>query len=228
VSASEIAPDHEYQQIGEWILSSAVTDWLLVAVGILSWRVYSQQAVILRDQRDILRRQGETLPAVERANIIPTAPIATGMLPDSRESLFVDLPPIPAFMTIKFGNFGKTPGIIKIIRGEIILGDIIPREPIFTYSEPMVVHIVTRVGTQTADIPIHFSRPLSETESVNFQRSKLPAHLFGYVQYTNIFDQVCTTGFCFRVYRIGDTTEADLQGGDEYNYQRITEKPGRS
>ncbi len=58
LSRDKISYNYEYQQIGDWILSmGAVTDWLLVAVGILQWRVYRQTAVILREQTAILNRQ---------------------------------------------------------------------------------------------------------------------------------------------------------------------------
>lgn len=73
VTGGQIAYNHEYQQMRDWITSmGGITDWALVAIGLLQWRVYVRQAAIL-DKQTTLNHQNYLLthrPKLRVRNIV--------------------------------------------------------------------------------------------------------------------------------------------------------------
>jgi hypothetical protein len=123
-----------------------------------------------------------------------------------------------------FMNVGKSPGIIKEIRGELFLGESLPRLPTFTYSELLNLEFVARPDKETAPIVFPFNRNLTLTEIHEIGVGTTQFCFFGYVKYTDSFQFLHTKGFAFRVH-IHPRNLAVPVGGRQYNYSKSEKIP---
>jgi len=209
IFTGKIAADNQNQQIWDWVLGGRVTDWLLVTVGILQFRVYRQQAAILR-------RQSETLPRLERAYLYVrvTEPginiVENGIRCE----------------TIKFSieNLGNTPA--QLTRIAFIVdtakhGTIIkPIDPTAVGGRELTTGTVVARGMPHAEsenlrAKLGFFTP----KSIKILSGHQTAWLTGFVRYIDVFDQHRIEGFTL----VFDTTfNVWVRRGDNrlYNYSR--------
>lgn len=189
-----------------------ITDSLLAAFTLLLVLVGGWQGMHLR-------RTVVSAIIGERARIFPAVP--TIVLPPA--SLY-DKPPFDApnpksFVSCSFMNIGRTPGIIKEVRGEIIFDGPIPPIPTFTYSAAKPGEQICRPDNETNTIPFETERPLTKSERQSVIDGKVEFAFFGYVRYADIYQTMHEKGFCFKMH-MRPSSHVEVIGGSAYNYSR--------
>ena len=164
----------------------------------------------------------------ERPYIFPTEPNASGIV-NRCNSVLVDGPPLEEppkapFVTIAFGNFGKTIAILRELRMELSFGPL-PKRPVFVYSQPTLGYHVLRSEKETSAMTFTFSRPLTKPECAAFMSGQLNAHSWGYARYTDIFGKLHEKGMCFRIWIDSHQVQYSISGGGAYNYHRTKKAP---
>jgi hypothetical protein len=153
----------------------------------------------------------------ERPYIYPGVFNTSRLLPSRAHAVYPLSPDVP-FPEIDwaFMNVGKSPGIIKEIRGELFLGTKLPRRPTFTYSKPLNAELVARADKETDLITFPFNRNLTVTEINEIGVGTTQFCFFGYVKYTDSFRSLHTKGFAFRIYiRPHDRAEWPAPGSED-------------
>jgi hypothetical protein len=111
---------------------SRYTRWLFIATAVL--------VAVSVWQGTNLKRSVDSYISGERPHIFPTEPNAAGIVNRCNSVLVegppLEFPPRPPFVTIAFGNFGKTIGVLRELRMELAFGPL-PAKPTFVYSEPI-------------------------------------------------------------------------------------------
>ena len=222
---------HTSQQSGQegneywpWLifgLRLKVTDSLLAAftfflVAIGAW------------QGGHLKRTVDSFVVGERPYIFPSAPDASGLHPPPEKLRYYKTIPekewhVP-FVTITFGNFGKTIGIIRAIRIELLLGDL-PKKPTFDTSLEIPGYVIARTDKQTDPLDFGRPRPMSPQELEGIRDGTRKVHVFGYVKYTDIFGRLHEKGFCFRMHITGPHQGSEVTGGKVFNYAKSKKTP---
>src|SRR5262249_4321789 len=180
---------------------------LLVIVG--AWQAYQ------------LRRTVQASITGERAQIYPGPFKTSRLLPSTAYAanpLAEGVP--PPILEGTFMNVGRSPGVIREVRGELVL-DRLPWWRRFRYSKALPAELVLREGTQTDDIPFPFNRNLTLDEINLVGVGTVQFCFFGYVKYTDTFHQLHTKAFAFRIRR----NQAQPIGGRRYNYTKTQRTP---
>ncbi len=199
-----------------------ITDTLLAAFTAILVIVGAWQGIHLK-------RTVDSFMTGERPYLFPTLPDTKGLLPTGlRRTHYPNIPieqrPVPT-TSIRFGNFGKTIGIIREVRGELVFGEI-PTKPKFGYSKPYLGQQVTRSEQQTEDMYFIFDRSLTPAELNKILAGEMKVHFFGYVKYTDIFDRLHEKRFCFRIYmRAQMQPRCETAGGRAFNYSKSKKTP---
>ena len=184
---------------------------LLVIVG--GWQGYQ------------LRRTVQASITGERAQIYPGPFNTSKLLPSGAHAEYplADGVP-PPIIDWTFINVGKSPGIIREVRGELILAPCLPWRRRFTYSEVLPAEWIVREGQQTDDISFPFNRNLTVDEINYLGVGTVQFCFFGYVKYTDTFHQLHTKAFAFRIYT-RPRDRAQPIGGRRYNYTKTQRTP---
>ena len=184
---------------------------LLVIVG--AWQAYQ------------LRRTVQSRITGERAQIYPGPLNTSKLVPSGAHAVYplADGVP-PPIIEWAFMNVGKSPGIIREVRGELTLASRLPWRRRFTYSEVLPVELIVREGQQTDDIPFPFNRNLTVDEINYLGVGTVQFCFFGYVKYTDTFHQLHTKAFAFRIYT-RPRDRAQPIGGSRYNYTKTQRTP---
>jgi hypothetical protein len=171
-----------------------------------------------------LKRTVDATVAGERPYLYPDHPNYTRFLPSGAKAVYPTAKGVPVpNIEIIFANVGRTSGIIKEMRAEIVL-DVLPTVPTFTYSQVRRRgEIIVRSDTITSPTVIEYSRNLTRDEIDEFAVGTRPIFLFGYVKYADAFGFLHTKGFCFQN-RL-NKPPIELAGGRSYNYSRSERIP---
>ena len=174
-----------------------------------------------------LRATVEAIVSGERPYIYPGRFVTGALLPSGAHAIYPLAANVP-FPEIEwaFMNVGKTPGIIKEIRGELFLGTRFPRRPTFTYSHIVSAEWITRGGQETDPIVFPFNRNLTLDEINGVGTGAIRFRFFGYVKYADSFRRLHTKGFEF-VVRVHPRNRAEPMGGRRYNYSKSQKIPRR-
>ena len=176
-------------------------------------------------QASQLRRTVQSRITAERPQIHP-GPFNTSKLRPSgalaAHPLADEVP--PPIIDWTFMNVGKSPGIIREVRGELILAPRLPWRRRFTYSEVLPAELIVRGGQQTDDISFPFNRKLTLQEIDLLGVGTVQFCFFGYVKYTDAFRQLHTKAFAFRIYT-RPRDRAQPIGGSRYNYTKTQRTP---
>jgi hypothetical protein len=171
------------------------------------------------------RQTAQSFIHAEFPYIYPGEPNTTLFLPTGAKAVYPTSPNVPhPRITCTFVNVGRTPAVIKAIRGEISVGGQLPNKPHFTYSEERRGDVIARPDKETEPIPFDFNRNLTVDEITNIGGGTPLISFFGYVKYTDVFDHLVTKAFCFRL-RLGTRALAEVVGGEPYNYRRYEKTP---
>jgi hypothetical protein len=183
---------------------------LLVIVG--GWQGYQ------------LRRTVQASITGERAQIYPGPFNTSKLLPSGAHAEYplADGVP-PPIIDWTFMNVGKSPGIIREVRGELVL-DRLPWRRRFTYSKVVPAELIVREGQQTDDISFPFNRNLTVDEINYLGVGTVQFCFFGYVKYTDTFHQLHTKAFAFRIYT-RPRDRAQPIGGRRCNYTKTQRTP---
>lgn len=155
----------------------------------------------------------------------PSLPNTTLILPSGSNALYPTSPGVPRpRIQCKFANVGRHQGVVRVLRGELLIGDQLPVAPTFQYSSDRLGTIVVRADTETDWLAFDLNRNLTTEEITKIGGGETPIYFFGYVKYTDVFDQLTTKGFCFRV-SMGPNGLIELAGGEAYNYRRSEKTP---
>jgi hypothetical protein len=174
-----------------------------------------------------LRATVKAIISGERPYIYPGVFSTARLLPSGAHAVYPLAANVP-FPEIdwSFMNVGITPGIIKEIRGELFLGNALPRRPTFTYSRILRAELITHNGQETAKMTFPFNRNLTLDEIATIGAGHIQFCFFGYVKYTDCFRRLHTKGFSFRV-RVRPQELAEPVGGLKYNYSKSQKIPSR-
>jgi hypothetical protein len=185
---------------------------LLVIVG--AWQGYQR------------RRTVQSRITGERPQIYPGPFNSSKLLPSGAHAEYplADGVPLP-IIDWTFMNVGKSPGIIREVRGELVL-DRLPWRRRFTYSKVVPAELIVREGQQTDDISFPFNRNLTVDEINYLGVGTVQFCFFGYVKYTDTFHQLHTKAFAFRIY-IRPRDRVQPIGGRRYNYIKTERTPRR-
>ena len=174
-----------------------------------------------------LRATVKAILSGDRPYIYPGVFDTTRLLPYGPNAVYPLSSKVP-FPEIdwSFMNVGKTPGVIKEIRGELFLGSDLPKRPTFTYSAVLTAELIAREGQQTDLMTFPFNRNLTldEIDAIGVGHSRFC--FFGYIKYADAFQRLHTKGFAFRV-RVHPRDHAEPVGGRKYNYSKSQKIPRR-
>ena len=145
-----------------------------------------------------------------------------------------------ASITFAFENYGKTPGVVRLVRSALILGDQsdLPSEIDFE-SLPQPQDHEQMVPGETrgeaakylpgASVPASLSRPLTIAEAEAVQATALSPgykrfHLLGLVHYDDYFGNRHTQRFCIK---LRQSKFQSPRGGQRFNRRTSERIPGR-
>jgi hypothetical protein len=197
-----------------------ITDSLLAAFTLLLFFIGAWQG-------GHLRATVKAFISGERPYIYPGVFRTGGLLPTGAHAVYPLSPGVP-FPQIEwsFMNVGKTPGVIKEVRGELFLGSDLPRKPTFTYSRILPAELIAREGQETDPMVFPFNRNLTLDEINAIGVGHIRFGFFGYIKYADSFRRLHTKGFAFRV-RVHPHEHAEPIGGRKYNYSKSRKVPRR-
>jgi hypothetical protein len=175
-----------------------------------------------------LSRTVSSFVAGERPYIFPTAPDPGGLFPPPHDRRYYSSIPEERwhkpFVTLQFGNFGRTVGMIRVVRIELIIGAL-PKKPVFTDAEEIEGQIIARPDQQTDPMDFGRIKGISPQELESIQKGDIHAHVFGYIKYTDFFGNLHEKGFGFRLHVTGPHQGAQVVGGNAFNYAKTKKAP---
>ncbi len=170
----------------------------------------------------------DALTVADRPYLFPKEPILrinrfvlSGILPSEPPEWF-------AILDYSFLNMGRTVGFLKEITVELVFVPELPDKPIF--SDPRSLNGHYPIGPEKPYLcPQYAFRERIKEETINSIKSdNIKPFFFGYIRYTDVFNNLHTEGFCFRFFQPGiDLVESKcaIVAGHNYNYNRTEKIP---
>lgn len=191
------------------IINKALDDAVALFTGLLVYVVYLQLLFANR-QETWLRRSFKAAAASVRIasrSVLATMRIerayvfAEIVLDSFGNSLVGQVPFGSMEVTVKFWNYGKTPAVIKMIRGYIIDSDEIPQELLDFEGAEMTLPPGLGISTNCA-YPVRLDFKFGVDQFSAIKQANRKIYVVGKIEYSTIDKQDCVTGFCWHlIYR---------------------------
>lgn len=198
--------------------------WLIRLTGALAV-IGALQLLAFTYQAAQLWRTVSSSVSGDRPYIYPGEPDTRELLPSGANAVYPTASSVPPpRITCTIFNVGRTPAVIKAMRGEIIIGETLPIVPKYTYSVERRGDIIARPDKETYPIPFDFVRNFSKDEIDYIAVGTTRIFFFGYFKYTDVFGYLVTKNFCFSI-RLGARGLIEIVGGERYNARSYQKTP---
>ncbi len=192
----------------------------------------AKSLAISRDAADAAKKSATVAEAAltiaERPYLIPTEPRLKmfrfgppGMPPS-------EPPEWGTMLDYGFLNMGRTVGFIKEVTVELIFVDSLPDKPSFVEPKALLGHYPIGPEKPYKCLTYVFKTRIDAATFSQIKSNISKAFFFGYVRYSDVFDNLHTEGFCFRFLTIGidqAVSECAVVAGRNYNYSRTEKIP---